>query len=425
MELVPLLVSGYGRSGTTALMSLLGTDPRVAMGRTYPFEDRYLTYISKLVVLLERNVVQPQPSPEQIYSFEDCVFGGFPWAPPGPAKNLAGEDGLPSAAEWFRQLWAVIVDKARSREASAAYYAEKAPAWVSAFVRRSLPARTFYLFRDPRDMYLSANAFMRQRQYFSFGRGPRDSDLDHARNLAYEFLLYFENFRADKERADCMLVQYTDLIQDRVELMDRLRRFAGLQCLPNAEAKDLESHRTSLSPEKSVDRWRREPLPQGVLSFLETYLQESMVELHYEPAAPGKIRQCPGVDYAQKTASFDRGGRDDTNENGLHVPFQNRPFSLDLPIDPFPSRQAAEIWVSLYGPAADQVSLSWQTPSDSARQRLSLPTYGGRHWRVLRFHVGRHERWQGTISKLRLEMSFNSVHSDADAVYLRWVRLVE
>src|SRR6266852_1374753 len=254
MELVPLLVSGYGRSGTTALMSLLGTDTRVAMGRAYPFEDRYLTYIGKLAVLLERNVIQPQPSPEHLYSFEDCVFGGFPWAPPGPRRNQGDEHHLPTAAEWFRQLWAVVVAKARSQERAAAFYAEKVPAWVSTFVRRNLPARTFYLFRDPRDMYLSANAFMRQRQYISFGRGPRDSDLDHARNLTYEFLVYFENYRADKDRADCLLIPYADLVSDLPGLVKRLRDFAGLECLDTAMPNDIGYHRTSISPDKSLER---------------------------------------------------------------------------------------------------------------------------------------------------------------------------
>src|SRR6266436_1253856 len=362
MELVPLLVSGYGRSGTTALMSLLGTDTRVAMGRAYPFEDRYLTYISKLAVLLERNVIQPQPSPEQLYSFDDCVFGGFPWAPPGPRKNQSGEPDLPTAAEWFRQLWTVVVEKSPGREPAAAFYAEKVPAWVSAFVRRNLPARTFYLFRDPRDMYLSANAFMRQRQYFSFGRGPRDSDLNHARNLTYEFLVYFENFRADKDRADCMLVPYTDLIQDRPRLVDRLRRFAGLECLGHVVANELESHRTSSSPEMSVDRWRREPLHQEVLNFLENYLRESMVELHYEPAAPGKIGQCPGVEFASPPALSKLETPGGTDENGLRVLFQNGQFCIDLAIDPFLSREVTEVWASLYGAAVDQVSLSWETP---------------------------------------------------------------
>src|SRR5713101_4856990 len=102
MSLIPQLVAGYGRSGTTALMSLLATDRRVAMGRAYPFEDRYLTYVSKLAILLERNLIQPQLSAEELYSFESCGWGGFPWLPPGPAKGRPGEAGLPSAAEWFR-----------------------------------------------------------------------------------------------------------------------------------------------------------------------------------------------------------------------------------------------------------------------------------------------------------------------------------
>jgi hypothetical protein len=41
--LMPILVSGYGRVGSTALMALLGTDERVAFDRRYPFENRYLT----------------------------------------------------------------------------------------------------------------------------------------------------------------------------------------------------------------------------------------------------------------------------------------------------------------------------------------------------------------------------------------------
>ena len=414
MGLIPQLVAGYGRSGTTALMSLLGTDSRVAMSRDYPFEDRYLTYVSKLAILLERNVIQPPLSAEELYSFEGCGLGGFPWAPPGPATGRLDEAGLPGAAEWFRSLWAVIDEKSQRQHPTAAFYAEKVPAWVSPFVRHYLPTRTFYLFRDPRDMYLSANAFMRRRNYFSFGRGPKDSDLDHARNLAYEFLLYYENFRVDRHRADCMLVPYADLIRDREGLVGRLRRFAGLECLDQAAAHGLESHRTSASPEVSLDRWRREPLPPGVLSFLETYLQESFAALHYEPAAPGKIRCCPGAEFANE------------NENGLRVPVERGRFSIELPIDAFPSDSVTEIWVSAFGPALDEISLSWRTPERdySHRRRLSLPAYGGPHWRVFRFPVGRHERWHGRIARLQLQMTFNSLPYD-DAVYLRWVRLVE
>src|SRR5262249_25424408 len=150
----------------------------------------HLIYLSKLAALLARNVIQPQPRAEQLYSFEDCAWGSFPWLPSGSTRNSKDQE-LPSATEWFQSLWKVAEGKIGCQHHSSAYYAEKVPAWIPAFVRRCLPARTLYLFRDPRDMYLSANAFMRRRNYFSFGRGPQDSDLEHARNLAYEFLLYF------------------------------------------------------------------------------------------------------------------------------------------------------------------------------------------------------------------------------------------
>jgi hypothetical protein len=222
-----------------------------------------------------------------------------------------------------------------------------------------------------------------------------------------------------------MLVRYTDLIQDRPRLVDRLGRFAGLKCLEHVAANELESHRTSSSPEMSVDRWRREPFPHGVRNFLETYLRESMVELHYEPAAPGKIRQCPGVEFASPPALSKLETPGGTDENGLRVLFQNGQFCIDLAIDPFLSREVTEVWASLYGAAVDQVSLSWETPQRSAPQRILLSTYGGLHWQVLRFLAGRHESWNGKISKLRLEISANFPRGDAETVYLRWVRLVE
>ena len=53
-SLTPILVAGSGRSGTTMLMALLGTDPRVAFDRVYPFENRYLTYFAKFAFLSGR-----------------------------------------------------------------------------------------------------------------------------------------------------------------------------------------------------------------------------------------------------------------------------------------------------------------------------------------------------------------------------------
>ncbi|MBV9860256.1 MAG: hypothetical protein JO038_09170, partial [Alphaproteobacteria bacterium] len=70
-SLTPILIAGFGRSGTTALMAMLGQDRRVVMGRTYPFEDRYLTHLAKRELLLDRRELAAGMSGEQLCAFDD------------------------------------------------------------------------------------------------------------------------------------------------------------------------------------------------------------------------------------------------------------------------------------------------------------------------------------------------------------------
>jgi hypothetical protein len=441
--LIPLLVAGYGRSGTTALMALLGTDSRVAMGRAYPFEARPLSYSAKTALLLARNARESHVPGERFFAYEDCGLSAPPWLPPGSSQPAEGDIGSPPALDWFQQLWELFEKKLSSRMAigglldsslttshSPNWHAEKVAAWVPAFARLALPARTLYLTRDPRDMYLSSNALMRQRNYFSFGRGPADSDLDHARNLTYEILLYFENYRADRERSDCLLIPYTDLVVDLDGTVDRLQNYAGLRCQAKDMPANLEFHRTSSSPEKSINRWRQEPLPKGVMRFLETYLQECFVAFQYEFTNNPRI--CPGVDFAKHKSSGDLAQPkahpspiDD--ENGPRLTLGHGKTKVDLPIDPFEARIFTEVWLSVYGPGLDQVSLLWQTMNGdfTANCKLSQSWYTACHWRVIRFAVGRQESWQGRITGLRLELTAGPTSKSGDDAFVRWVRLVE
>lgn len=453
---VPLLVAGYGRSGTTALMALLGTDPRVAMGRAYPFEARPLSYSAKMALLLGRNAAESQVPGERFFAFEDGGLGTLPWLPPGSNQTAPGDIACPTALEWFQQFWSVFErnsqgpavgaisgDQSRvTPHPSPKWHAEKVAAWVPAFVRQILPTKTLYLFRDPRDMYLSANALMRERKYFSFARGPSDSDFDHARNLAYEYLLYFENFRADKERVDCLLIPYEDLVQGLPQLVERLQRFAGLSCQEKEMRQDLGFHRTAASPEKSIDRWRREPLPPGVARFLETYLHESFAAFHYEFSE--KLRACPGVEFGRRVSAGAVSGEwsqamtgpsavaiqnrpGALDENGIRVQFQDGVFRIALSVNPLESRLFKEIWISLYGTEIEQVSLYWRTEKRdySARRQMSLPWHAASYWRVLRFPVAQNERWHGEITGLRIEITAGPKLGPEPDVFLRWLRLVE
>src|SRR5882724_11739526 len=101
--LMPILVAGYGRVGSTALMALLATDERVAFDRRYPFENRYLTYVAKLSLLASGPGRSPHLDAVQLHDFTDGRFGAMPW-PTGPAK-----DGVPvvrpSTGDWLSGLW--------------------------------------------------------------------------------------------------------------------------------------------------------------------------------------------------------------------------------------------------------------------------------------------------------------------------------
>src|SRR5580700_5995238 len=78
--LMPVLVAAYGRSGTTALMSLLSQSPAVAMGREYPFEERCLTYLAKAVLASERQAAAPALTSEELCDFDFGRLGSYPRA---------------------------------------------------------------------------------------------------------------------------------------------------------------------------------------------------------------------------------------------------------------------------------------------------------------------------------------------------------
>src|SRR3954471_11560562 len=79
--LTPILLSGGGRTGSTTIMSLLGSDPTVAFDRHFPYENKYLTYFAKFGLLLQRPDLYQFFDDEQLSDFNYLGFGG---RMPGP-----------------------------------------------------------------------------------------------------------------------------------------------------------------------------------------------------------------------------------------------------------------------------------------------------------------------------------------------------
>lgn len=410
--LTPILVAGYGRSGTTALMQLVLGDSRVAADRLYPFENRYLTYAAKLA----RIVGLPSPRPElhaiQLCDYDDLHFGAVPWP--------ANRDDSPRLAlppdELFRTLWASI----GARAGNATHYAEKAPAWLPAWLRPRLPSMTVHLVRDPRDVFLSAVAFLREKGFErGFGRDAVTSDLDHARNLAHALLLYHENERADRGRDDCTRVRYEDFVADRAAIAERLSRLTGLSFPAAGGDEHLSRHRTSADPAASVGRWKREGLPRGVQTMLEAHLGELLADNGYDPPATP-----PAPHFALAAdARHSPDGAWTRDGDSVSVVLSGPDAWLELPAEPFPAKGTREVWACVRADAGERCAVYWRRAREDWHEHRSVGVslHPGGHWQVVRLPVATNAHWHGEIAQVRLD-AFKGAVSGRGSV--RWLRRV-
>src|SRR5271170_5246518 len=121
----PILVAGYGRSGTSAVMKILATDPTVVFDREYPYEIRCLAYYAKLSSILKNRPPDPRFTSDHLYTFEESVLGPWPWLGHNGGHNV----------DWLPIFWDLFSSNAKTADQRAEFYAEKAPVWLTPMVR--------------------------------------------------------------------------------------------------------------------------------------------------------------------------------------------------------------------------------------------------------------------------------------------------
>lgn len=417
-DVLPLAVAAFGRTGTTILMAWLGTDPRVALGRHYPFEDRYLTWLAKFASLTGRHA-SPGHTPTELEAWPHDGFGPPPWA-------VAGQDDgvryMPPPAEWLRALWQAFSSSVRDRTAgTAAYYAEKSPEWVPPVVRHVVPVRTIHLVRDPRDVYLSAVAFVRDTGAIGFG-APGPDAVGQARHIACRMLSFHENARCDRGPG-VLHLRYEDLIGRPGVIAARLRRALDVEVSPALPSlgEHERRHRTSPVDAESIERWRREELPEDVRHCLESQLHELLVENDYP-------RSLSGVRPANVRWNDCRVcSPDGTIEMGdpLTVTVTGPDFGLELPLEDRDAAGTREVWACVRGGSGDHCSVYWRSGSAGySEDRVThVPFRAGPHWQIIRFPVAEHRAWEGRLTGLRVDI-FNGHVTLGATGEVRWIRLV-
>jgi hypothetical protein len=145
--------------------------------------------------------------------------------------------------------------------ASVRFYAEKhLDTWV--LDRAELPPiELIVLLRDPRDTYVSIQAFNRKRGTVAFGRGRVGSDREHLEQLIARQRERLRWIAGLLEDGDPSVVRYDELVLDTAGVARRLEQRLGVELDAGAAREDAhmrKTHVSASSPERSIGRWRDE-----------------------------------------------------------------------------------------------------------------------------------------------------------------------
>lgn len=417
--MIPICVVGLGRSGTTAVMDALTACDRVAGSREYPFEQRYLTHLAKQAVLMGRPAFHQAASGERLVDYADDTWAGWPWA--GQPAALPHDP-----AAWLRLLWPGFREQVITVWPTATHYAEKTPVWVPQLVEPVAPCHTLYLFRDPRDVFLSANQFMARTGHHSFSRHPGDSDGTHALAVAHEFATAVVNWQAHESARPPIIVRYEDWMTDRAGQVARVSDWAGLSLDPTAGGDFRAVHATTPTDSESVGRWGREVLPPAVVELFGSVLADDLTALGYPVCGPAvhtfrfnssAVSRLVPSPHVQSLVA---------DEHTLRFVATGPDAYFDLPLPPFPASAASELWLCVRAEAGDHASVYFTRAGEGYDESrcVHVPFHPGRHWQVVRLRVREHPRWNGTITRLRIDPC-NGPQPAGATVRLRWLRRIE
>jgi hypothetical protein len=389
----PILVTGLGRSGTTAMMSLLGTGYSIAFNRVYPYEKAHLTNLAKLFLLVDRRDYPLEFEPVRMRHLNQKVLD-----PPRPLSSL------PDAAtmDLFPPLWEIAGRKIASK--SSEFYAEKAPDWLGPFVAPGLSPFTIRLFRDPRDNFISSLAFMRKNGHVAgFGREQSDSEETFARTLCRNWLSSFEAWAMTRSDPDAIMSRYEDFVSAPQEVASELNRRLCLNLDPQT-IEELPQHRTALTNNASIGRHRAEPLSTQLAAIFDECLGEEMAALNYR-LSPRPYR-FPRIHFTNFLPLSCNDGAMTRAIDRARTEITGPDFFFMLPLEAFNAEDVHSIWLSVLAPIGDHCSVYWRRGGEvfSEERAVHHQYFPGRQWRILDFKCSSHPLWTGMIVELRFDL---------------------
>jgi hypothetical protein len=180
------------------------------------------------------------------------------------------QDGEPMSARCFELAWREFSRRAAERTriyhregaVEARYYAEKHLDTWNMDLEELPPVKLLVLLRDPRDVWVSVQAFERKKgDVADFRVG---GSLSHEDLLRYQIARQRVRLRWIAElleQDDHPVVRYEDLVRDLPSVADRIERWLGVSLSTGKTGdrnREFSRHGSAGSPEDSIGRWKDE-----------------------------------------------------------------------------------------------------------------------------------------------------------------------
>ena len=293
----PILVTFFGRTGSTWLMRLLLEHPKILVYPRYPYEIRPMRYWLHMLRVLSA-------AADHRYSTKPTGFmKNENWIGSNPYLPLLKAD--PSFHRWLGQQYTEKLAQfclesvetfyqhiARiAGRGNAVYFAEKIHPEVATGLLRQLYPRLceIILVRDPRDILASVISFNAKRGKVGFGYSQYNNPVEYLTYLKARMAIQAQMYQANPEHS--YLLRYEDLILRPTETLTGLLTYLGLDASPATVAgmlerasqdnEQMQRHRTSESPAQSIGRWKRD-LPPELQESARSVLGDVLKTLGYE-----------------------------------------------------------------------------------------------------------------------------------------------
>jgi hypothetical protein len=268
----PLILTSMGRTGTTWLMRLLAEHPGIVAYREYPYEMRAGRYWMQVLGAITEPAAHAE-SPSKLGNLDSLW-----WVAHHPFSKASNRTH-PRLREWFGRRFVEQVAPlcqwsiedcyrevaAIQAQAVPVYFAEKhLPDEIPGMLWEIYPnPKEIFLVRDFRDMLCSIRAFNTKRGTAGFGRNNAASEEEYIVNLGREAERLLKSWQ-NRGPKSC-LVRYEDLMLEPIDQLSSILKYLGLESSDatiqdmirkaSVDSLELEQHRTSSEPGKSVARW--------------------------------------------------------------------------------------------------------------------------------------------------------------------------